>query len=299
MPLPSSGPISLGDIQTEFGGSNPIAINEYYRGGTYVPVMPYTSTIPASGQISFSNFYGEGNKGTPAQAASYLWTNRTNFIRNSYVLTTYPGDNYATNNALSRYSASWTSNFTFNGTGLAIESTKATVLHWAQGSSASITATTTTPALSSTTYTLNWGEISVRADLVNANNNTVTACSQTWSRSANNAGSMGAVVVMPGDYRFVDIAQNPAANSGTNYVRTLESGEFMIVLSGSGPNSNSQRLPSLPAGVYCSAGCFWWYNGGIYQIVMNTTTTAQSVTWATGSGFWGYNRAFIRFYRAN
>jgi len=28
-------PISLGQIQTEFGGSNFAAINEYYRGGLY------------------------------------------------------------------------------------------------------------------------------------------------------------------------------------------------------------------------------------------------------------------------
>ena len=32
-----TGTISLNDVQTEFGGSNPIAINEYYAGGLYVP----------------------------------------------------------------------------------------------------------------------------------------------------------------------------------------------------------------------------------------------------------------------
>ena len=37
MPLPFFGPISLDNIQAEFGGSNPIAINEYYRGGAYTP----------------------------------------------------------------------------------------------------------------------------------------------------------------------------------------------------------------------------------------------------------------------
>jgi hypothetical protein len=36
MPLQLSGPISLLDVQNEFGGSNPIGINEYYAGGTYV-----------------------------------------------------------------------------------------------------------------------------------------------------------------------------------------------------------------------------------------------------------------------
>jgi len=49
MALQSSGAISLSEIQTEFGGENPISISEYYGEGT----------LPASGEISFSNFYGQ------------------------------------------------------------------------------------------------------------------------------------------------------------------------------------------------------------------------------------------------
>lgn len=49
MALQSSGPISLGDIQGEFGGSNPISISEYYGADT---------GVPASGTISLSDFYG-------------------------------------------------------------------------------------------------------------------------------------------------------------------------------------------------------------------------------------------------
>ena len=49
MALPSSGPLSLDDIQDEFGGSNPIAISEYYGVAT---------GVPASGTISISDFYG-------------------------------------------------------------------------------------------------------------------------------------------------------------------------------------------------------------------------------------------------
>ena len=37
MALPASGALTLNDIQTEFGGSNPIGINEYYAGGGLVP----------------------------------------------------------------------------------------------------------------------------------------------------------------------------------------------------------------------------------------------------------------------
>lgn len=63
MALPSSGPLSLSDIQGEFGGSNPIGLNEYYAGGSYVPAGT-TGTygaVPSSGTISIQNFYGTSN----------------------------------------------------------------------------------------------------------------------------------------------------------------------------------------------------------------------------------------------
>lgn len=46
MALQSAGIISLSQVQTEFGGSNPISMSEYYRGGAIVPnfvnlVSPY------------------------------------------------------------------------------------------------------------------------------------------------------------------------------------------------------------------------------------------------------------------
>jgi hypothetical protein len=58
MALQSSGAISLSDIQTEFGGSNPISLSEYYG----------VDTVPASGAISMSQFYGTSN----AYTLSYL-----------------------------------------------------------------------------------------------------------------------------------------------------------------------------------------------------------------------------------
>jgi len=63
MALPSSGPLTLANIQTEFGGSNPISLNEYYAGGAYVPAGT-TGTygaVPSSGTISIQNFYGTSN----------------------------------------------------------------------------------------------------------------------------------------------------------------------------------------------------------------------------------------------
>jgi hypothetical protein len=60
MALPSSGSLTLSQIQAEFGrgGSNPISLSEYYRGGSYVSNIAANNNIPTSGTISISNFYG-------------------------------------------------------------------------------------------------------------------------------------------------------------------------------------------------------------------------------------------------
>ena len=62
MTLPASGPLAFTNIQTEFGGTNPIGLNEYYRGGSFVPVSVNTATIPAAGTIAANNFYGTAKR---------------------------------------------------------------------------------------------------------------------------------------------------------------------------------------------------------------------------------------------
>jgi len=55
MALQSSGAITLAQIQTEFGGSNPISLSEYYRNGSYV--TSNNTNVPTSGTISMNQFY--------------------------------------------------------------------------------------------------------------------------------------------------------------------------------------------------------------------------------------------------
>ena len=57
MAITGSGQVSLADLQTEFGGSNPIGMDEYYRNGGLVPSG--ASTVPTSGEIELSDFYGQ------------------------------------------------------------------------------------------------------------------------------------------------------------------------------------------------------------------------------------------------
>lgn len=80
MTLQSSGAISLSQVQTEFGGANPISMSEYYAGGANVPgsTSGVNGAVPASGTISMSKFFGTSdvsfspNGGTSAGTAVAL-----------------------------------------------------------------------------------------------------------------------------------------------------------------------------------------------------------------------------------
>tara|TARA_S200002703_G_scaffold128977_1_gene115895 strand:+ start:354 stop:1202 length:849 start_codon:yes stop_codon:yes gene_type:complete len=61
MALPSSGTLTIADIAGEFGGSAPHALSEYYRGGSLVPNVSQNNSVPTSGAISISDFYGATN----------------------------------------------------------------------------------------------------------------------------------------------------------------------------------------------------------------------------------------------
>lgn len=80
MVLPNSGTISLESIQTEHGGSDPIGLTEYNRGGAYVdditPNIPVATS--ASAQISIEDFYGTRESESYTQAmyninTYYFW----------------------------------------------------------------------------------------------------------------------------------------------------------------------------------------------------------------------------------
>lgn len=60
MTIQSSGPIKFSELQTEFGGSNPVSLSEYYAGGAYVPAgtSGVNGAVPTSGALALSKFYG-------------------------------------------------------------------------------------------------------------------------------------------------------------------------------------------------------------------------------------------------
>jgi len=58
MAVTSSAPIDIGDLVTEFGGSAPHSLTEYYRGGSLVPNTTANNSVPTSGAISLTDFFG-------------------------------------------------------------------------------------------------------------------------------------------------------------------------------------------------------------------------------------------------
>jgi len=54
MALPSSGQLTFAALQTEFGGSNPISMSEYYRGAL---TTTNNTDVPTSGLIRLGDFY--------------------------------------------------------------------------------------------------------------------------------------------------------------------------------------------------------------------------------------------------
>jgi len=59
MAIAPTGPISMSTIQTEFGGSSPVDLSEYYRGNSFEKnVSGNNTSIPQSGTIKLSQFRG-------------------------------------------------------------------------------------------------------------------------------------------------------------------------------------------------------------------------------------------------
>ena len=73
MVLPT-GTITLANLQTEYGGANPIGFNEYYADGTYVPIG--ATSIPASGAINLDTFRGKNIAPNYINSGVYTFTNK-------------------------------------------------------------------------------------------------------------------------------------------------------------------------------------------------------------------------------
>ena len=82
MTLQASGAIALTEIQSEFGGSNPIGLNEYYKGGSYV-----------NPSLTFG--LNAANWSNSNQVIRYTSSNTYTFIWGGTVVVQATGSNYS------------------------------------------------------------------------------------------------------------------------------------------------------------------------------------------------------------
>jgi hypothetical protein len=118
MAIPSSGPVSLSQLQSEFGGSNPISMSEYYLLGSNIPYAGvgyvnystgmsggYVAGIPNQGDIPLSDYRGKmkaltytgyysGGDTTPVKTGFGFSSVSATFDPATYLGTLSSGDNF-------------------------------------------------------------------------------------------------------------------------------------------------------------------------------------------------------------
>lgn len=307
MPISSSN-ISLSSIQSEWGGSNPISLSEYYRGGIYVPNnFTNTGNIPSSGAISFSNFANSYSEDTAVNILNHFWTYRANYFRRNLEggSSVWPGDDFNRDSgggSVNRYLTTVSPAATFNATALIGLSKKHTVIYLATGSSATINSY---PSATSV-WSDNWGEISLVVARYDSIGRDRTSYSGTYTRSGGNSGSWSKMIIIPGWWDVATTVQNPVNNNGQYYDRSLPSGRIALFASGSGYNGDT-KVPY--SGTNVIKGSEWWYNGSAMYLCVNNTGGAQTMRWDTavrdnygnitgyGAGLFGYNRKLFELYK--
>lgn len=274
MAIPTS-PISLANLQLEFGGATPIRLNEYYKGGPYVSTS--VAQVPVSGAISLGNFSGVTNVYDPYETLLYVWTNRASLFRGPNATSiVWLGDTFGQNNFYERYVSSSTATGTFSNSGLQSYGNNCTVVVWAAGSDPSLTSVTISNSLSATAQLVygpnNAGDGSFSVYQVNAPMPAVTQISETWSRINDNTGSWPGFFILPGLWD-IRLAQAGVATS-----TTMPRGEISVFFRPS-VGDGLGYVPSTGISTDINWSSFW-YNS--YGVQINVNTTNGSLTYTSG-----------------
>ena len=62
MTIPTSGPVSFNTLKNEYNDTNPVRLNEFYRGGLVPNSTINNGSVPTSGEISLSDLRGSSNE---------------------------------------------------------------------------------------------------------------------------------------------------------------------------------------------------------------------------------------------
>jgi len=114
MVLQSSGAITLGNIQGEFGGSAPIEISEYYKNGSYVsaPLLEDSPSYSTSTRVTRTGSFSQSNGAVHFYwGGTFIMTKYATFI-NAYSLDLQDGgDGYLYNVGTNYSSSNFTQHF--------------------------------------------------------------------------------------------------------------------------------------------------------------------------------------------
>jgi len=69
---------NLQNVQSALGGSDPISMSEYYRGGSFVPTTRSTTTRePSSGEYYSGSYQWNTSAGDPGYCVGFIWNGTT------------------------------------------------------------------------------------------------------------------------------------------------------------------------------------------------------------------------------
>jgi len=282
--IPTSGSISLDTLQTEFGGTNPIEIDEYYRGGLYVPNTATNTGVPLSGTISLGNFYGTSSAPPPPTISYDSFTRSPTSIDED-------GSTYVT--------------FTLNTTGVSNGTTVGYTISGISTADISLSSLTGNITINSNTGSFSFYAI---ADATTEQAETATVTLGTTDSAGNSTGSLSASVVI-NDTSVCPAAGSPVGNSyciGFDEYQNETDGNCgtTAVLVQANSTNCGYSPPPLSINVYTPFGL----NGAISNYNWNGQTTSANSLTATsntayttvsgGSGGYSYQWSLVSYSQA-
>jgi len=287
MTIPTNN-VSFSQIQSEWGGSDPISLGEYYINAGIIPANYYTADkIPPLGtDIQVSDFENTSSEFVGSQITPFFWNNRASLIRglggnNAAV---WLGDSYTVGGPAQRYVGTQGASWAFANSTLTQYSKTATMVSWAVGSSPTIYAQTSNPLANVLYGPSNLGPASLHVSIIPNFVDLITSNYIAWSRSGGNSGSWAGCFILPGAW------QVKVDKLGVTAGDILAPGEISIIFrpsAGDGPG----HVPG--SGISTSiAWTSWWYNSYGFQMNVNTTNANLFQGTSLDTGY-----RFVKFYK--
>jgi len=319
MPTPSSGTISLNDVQTEFRGSNPITISEYYKADL---------GVPTSGAISLNDLRGKTRHATKTEISNWFASPNGVYRRDRSIGSGTVWSQTGANNDsdIGTFIANFTPNNLLDSNGFAVNlknCVENTVVWYDMGDNRSSTATMTnfqvngagvTPAFTSTAY-VDIGtqgqcltQFAVAYTASTARFTAIASATATHPSGGGDTQQTGGAFIIPG--RWNATTNFAGHQSGATSV-TLDHGDILLVgwHTTGDPDSDipfdrsvNQPLVNASGNIipnYCE-GIRWYGCSGIWIYtntsgVTRTYTMPNTVYWDDGTRSYYKHAVTLKF----